>query len=389
MCQLLAVNRGSFYRQREPPQLAPSEGELRAGIEAVVLEFPAYGYRRVTKALQRSGWRVNHKHVLRLMREESLLCRLRRRWVKTTDSEHGLTFYPNRLKDAGRQQLTRLDEAWVAAITYIRLPQGFCYLAAILDGFSRKVVGWALAEEIDGSLVLAALRQALETRKPAPGWIPPSDRGVQYACHAYVERLKEGGAEISMSGKGRPRDNAQAESFMRTLKHEEVYLEEYQSFSEAKQAIWRFIDAVYNEKRLHSSLSYRPPSELEQLLAASFFRKYVSQGKGSRQNLGFRCQEVSTRHRRWGVDPACDLDFPLLHSHSCEVVALIELKYYRPWPNLQSASILALADLGIKAGILAFVASYRVSTWVFEVYPINELGKKRLGRSRKEMSEKE
>lgn len=271
ICQLLALNRGSFYRHRETPRPPNAEVELRAAIEAVILEFPAYGYRRVTKALQRDGWRVNHKHVLRIMREESLLCRLRRRWVKTTHSEHGLTVYPNLLKDAGWRKLTRIDEAWVADITYIRLPQGFCYLAAILDGFSRKVVGWALSEEIDGCLVLTALRQALEKRKPAPGWIHHSDRGVQYACGDYVELLKEAGAEISMSGKGRPRDNAQAESFMRTLKHEEVYLQDYQSFLEAKQAIGRFIDAVYNEKRLHSSLGYRPPGEFEQLLAAGFF----------------------------------------------------------------------------------------------------------------------
>jgi putative transposase len=271
MCQLLAVNRGSYYRHQEAPPPASAEVALRAAIEAVVLEFPAYGYRRVTKALQRDDWLVNHKHVLRIMREESLLCRLRRRWVKTTDSEHGLTVYPNLLKDAGWQKLTRIDEAWVADITYIRLPQGFCYLAAILDGFSRKVVGWELAEEIDGALVLAALRQALAARKPAAGWIHHSDRGVQYACGDYVQLLLAAGAQVSMSGKGRPRDNAQAESFMRTLKHEEVYLQDYQSFQEAKQAIGRFIDAVYNEKRLHSSLGYRPPSEFEQLLAAGFF----------------------------------------------------------------------------------------------------------------------
>jgi len=271
MCQLLAVNRGSYYRRQEAPRPANAEVELRAAIEGVVLEFPAYGYRRVTKALQRDGWNVNHKHVLRIMREESLLCRLRRRWVRTTDSQHGLTVYPNLLPDAGWRRLTRMDEAWVADITYIRLPQGFCYLAAILDAFSRKVVGWALSEEIDGRLVLTALHQALQIRKPGPGWIHHSDRGVQYACQDYVEQLHAAGAQISMSGKGRPRDNAQAESFMRTLKYEEVYLQDYQSFSEAKQGIGRFIDAVYNEKRLHSSLGYRAPSEFEQLLAAGFF----------------------------------------------------------------------------------------------------------------------
>jgi putative transposase len=270
-CHLLGLNRGSYYRIREAPLPSASELALREALEALILEFPAYGYRRVTKALQRAGWRVNHKRVLRIMREESLLCRLKRRWVRTTDSEHGLTVYPNLLKQAGWRLLTGVDQAWVADLTYIRLPHGFCYLAAILDAYSRKVVGWALSEEIDAGLVVTALQRALESRQPPEGWIHHSDRGVQYACREYVNRLLAAGAQISMSGKGRPRDNAQAESFMRTLKHEEVYLQDYQSFEEAKQAIGRFIDAVYNEKRLHSSLGYRPPSEFEQLLAAGFF----------------------------------------------------------------------------------------------------------------------
>lgn len=270
-CQLLGLNRGSYYRVREEPALPTDALALRQAIEQVVLEFPAYGYRRVTKSLQRAGWSVNHKRVLRLMREESLLCQLKRRWVRTTDSEHGLTVYPNLLKQAGWRSLTGIDQAWVADLTYIRLPAGFCYLAAILDAYSRKVVGWELSQEIDARLAVAALEQALQARKPAPGWVHHSDQGVQYACRDYVQVLEAAGARISMSGKGRPRDNAQAESFMRTLKHEEVYLQDYQTFTEAKQAIGRFIEAVYNEKRLHSSLGYRPPSEFEELLAAGFF----------------------------------------------------------------------------------------------------------------------
>lgn len=270
-CQLLGLNRGSYYRIREAPRPVAAEVELREALEAVILEFPAYGYRRVTKALQRAGWSVNHKHVLRIMREESLLCRLRRRWVPTTDSDHGLAVYPNLLKQAGWRLLTGTDQAWVADITYIRLPGGFCYLAAVLDAYSRKVVGWKLSQELDARGVVAALAQALQARKPAPGWIHHSDQGVQYACRDYVSRLEAAQARISMSGKGRPRDNAQAESFMRTLKQEEVYLQDYQHFTEAEQAIDRFIGAVYNEKRLHSSLGYRPPSEFEQLLAAGFF----------------------------------------------------------------------------------------------------------------------
>jgi transposase InsO family protein len=270
-CQLLGLNRGSYYRIREQPAPAADALALRQAMEQVVLEFPAYGYRRVTKSLQRAGWRVNHKRVLRLMREESLLCQWKRRWVRTTDSQHGLTVYPNLLKQAGWRSLTGIDQAWVADLTYIRLPESFCYLAALLDAYSRKVVGWELSQEIDARLAVAALEQALKARKPAPGWIHHSDQGVQYACRDYVQVLEAAGARISMSGKGRPRDNAQAESFMRTLKHEEVYLQDYQTFAEAKQAIGRFIEAVYNEKRLHSSLGYRPPSEFEELLVAGLF----------------------------------------------------------------------------------------------------------------------
>jgi len=262
------MNRASYYRAAQPPEADPEGRALRDAIEHVVLEFPGYGYRRVTHALQRDGWSVNHKRVLRLMRAESLLCRLQRRWVRTTDSAHGLAVYPNLLKQAGWRLLTGPDQAWVADITYIRLPQGFCYLAAILDAYSRKVVGWALSEEIDARLVVAALAGALQARKPPPDWIHHSDQGVQYACREYVAVLQGARARISMSGKGRPRDNAQAESFMRTLKHEEVYLQDYQTFAEAKRSMGRFIDDVYNQKRLHSSLGYRPPSEFEALLAA-------------------------------------------------------------------------------------------------------------------------
>jgi transposase InsO family protein len=268
VCHLLGLSRASYYRAGQEASADPEAQALLEAIEAVVLEFAGYGYRRVTAQLQRAGWHVNHKRVLRVMREESLLCQLQRRWVRTTDSEHGLTIYPNLLKQAGWRWLTGTDQAWAADITYIRLPGGFCYLAAILDAFSRKVVGWALSEEIDASLVVAAVRQALQDRQPAAGWIHHSDRGVQYACRDYVGILQAAGARISMSGKGRPRDNAQAESFMRTLKHEEVYLQDYQSFAEAQRSLDRFITEVYNCKRLHSSLGYRPLTEFEELLAA-------------------------------------------------------------------------------------------------------------------------
>lgn len=276
-CALLEVNRGSYYRAvgvpgtpGEAPAAASQAQEgtaLQEAIERITLAFPAYGYRRVTAQLQREGLCVNHKRVLRVMREERLLCQLKRRWVVTTDSEHGLRVYPNLLQDAGWQRLTGLNQAWVGDITYIRLREEFVYLAVLLDAFSRRVVGWQLSRTIDGELVLGALEQALRQRQPAPGWIHHSDQGVQYACRQYVARVEGSGGQVSMSGKGRPRDNAQAERFMRTLKQEEVYLQEYAGYADNEQGIGHFIEAVYNEKRLHSALGYRPPSEFEQLCA--------------------------------------------------------------------------------------------------------------------------
>lgn len=261
-CHLLGVSRSSYYYRREDSG-AREDGELllRDSIEKIVLEFAGYGYRRVTAQLRREGWTINEKRVLRVMRQHSLLCKLRRRWTRTTNSAHGLTIWPNLLP---KTAVTALDQVWVADITYIRLPQTFCYLAAVLDAYSRKVIGWKLSQQIDADLVLAALDEALDQRRPAPGWIHHSDQGVQYACHDYVERLLAGGALLSMSRKGRPRDNAKAEAFFRTLKCEEVYLQDYQDFAEAEANLNRFINDVYNVKRLHSSLGYLPPSEFEE-----------------------------------------------------------------------------------------------------------------------------
>jgi transposase InsO family protein len=270
-CALLEISRSSYYRYQTPPTLpgaASAAVRLREAIERIVLAFPGYGYRRVTAQLQREGFWVNHKRVLRVMREESLLCELQRRWVKTTDSEHGLRVYPNLLPQAGWRQLTGINQAWMADLTYVRLPHGFCYLATLLDGFSRRVVGWNLAEGLDASLTVGALDQALACRQPSPGWIHHSDQGVQYACREYVQQLQAAQAQISMAAKGTPRENAQAESFFRTLKYEEVYLQDYQSVSEAKTSIGRFLEEVYNQKRLHSALGYRPPSEYEDLFLA-------------------------------------------------------------------------------------------------------------------------
>jgi putative transposase len=276
-CQLLEVNPGSYYRaagrpriQEDTPSSPSKETEgtaLREAIERITLEFPAYGYRRVTAQLHRDGCLVNHKRVLRVMQEESLLCQLKRGWVKTTDSEHSHRVYPNLLAKKGWRQLTGTNQAWAGDITYVRLREEFVYLAVLLDAFSRRVVGWSLSRTIDAALVLAALEKGLAQRQPEPGWIHHSDRGVQYACRDYVQRLEGAQARISMSAKGTPRENAQAERFMRTLKQEEVYLQEYESYQESEQGIGHFIEAVYNEKRLHSALGYRPPSEFEQLSA--------------------------------------------------------------------------------------------------------------------------
>jgi transposase InsO family protein len=269
-CALLSVSRTQYYRDGPVGTATTGDPEqaLRTAIETVVLEWSSYGYRRVTAELQRTGWPVNHKRVLRIMREEGWLWRGRRRWVRTTDSEHGLQIYPNLLTECGWRRLTAPNQAWVADLTYIRLAQEFCYLAVLLDAFSRRVVGWSLSRRLDASFALAALEQALGTRQPPEGWIHHSDRGVQYACRDYVTRVTGAGGRVSMAAKGTPRENAQAESFMRTLKHEEVYLAEYGTFAEAERGIGQFISEVYDRKRLHSALGYRPPQEFEELFAA-------------------------------------------------------------------------------------------------------------------------
>jgi putative transposase len=262
LCTLLDVNRAWYYARPigEEGGDQTEAVRLRDAIERIVLAFPGYGYRRVTQALARDGWAVNHKRVLRVMREESLLCQLKRRFVPTTDSGHAWRTYPNLVKGT---TFHAPDQAWVADLTYIRLPTTFVYLAAILDAYSRRCVGWALSRWIDTELTCAALAMALATRQPAPGLIHHSDRGVQYASGAYVERLEAAGAQISMAARGNPYENAQAESFFKTLKYEEVYLKEYRTFEDVLLNLEAFIEDVYNTKRLHSSLGYRPPVEFE------------------------------------------------------------------------------------------------------------------------------
>jgi putative transposase len=263
LCQMFGVNRSWYLSQcRAVLPSLEEETRLRDAIERLCLSFPGYGYRRVTAQLHRDGWQVNHKRVLRVMREESLLCRLKRVF-RPASSGSTRAAYPNLLK--GRE-LTGLDQAWVVDITYIRLPQGFVYLACVLDAFSRRCIGWHLSQDIDTRLTLAALDKALVARQPVPGLIHHSDRGVQYASLDYVARLTEVGACPSMSAAGCPYDNAKAESFFKTLKKEEVYLNHYRNFSEALENIGVFLDDVYNVKRLHSSLGYLPPAEFEETL---------------------------------------------------------------------------------------------------------------------------
>jgi len=273
-CALLGVSRNLLYREPvDRSDVIETARDLIGRIETIVLAFPGYGYRRVTAHLQRDGIIINHKRVLSVMRKESLLCKNAKRWTKTTDSEHGLRVYPNLIKDL---EITGLNQVFQADITYVRLPKGFCYAAAVLDACSRRVVGFAVSLDIDAKLVLEALNMALTDRRPQSGFIHHSDRGVQYACREYVNRLQEAGARISMSAKGAPRENAKAESFFKTLKAEEVYLQEYQSFDEARREITRFIEDVYNQKRLHSALGYCPPVEFESQLETNHAAECVS-----------------------------------------------------------------------------------------------------------------
>jgi putative transposase len=264
----MGLSRSTYYYQLRRKSLAANkaQADLRDRIEQIVVECARYGYRRVTHQLRREGWKVNHKRVARVMREQSLQCQVKRRWVRTTDSDHGYRIYPNLVKGL---EVERLNQVWVADITYIRILTGFLYLAVVLDLYSRKVIGWALSEQIDAELTLAALRMAVEERGAVGGCIHHSDRGVQYACHAYVEELEAAKMRISMARKGNPYDNAAAESFMKTLKCEEVYLWDYQSVEDVKRRIPYFLQEVYNQKRLHSALGYVTPEEFEQAELAS------------------------------------------------------------------------------------------------------------------------
>jgi len=264
MCQLASVSRAGFYRSLQEQEPVEEGMEVRSMIQQIFTEHKRrYGYRRVSKELRRRGMLVNHKRVARLMREDNLLAVQPRAFVATTDSEHELEVYLNL---ASRMTLTGINQLWVADITYIRLHREFVFLAVILDAFSRKVVGWELDRTLAARLPMAALERAIVERKPPPGLVHHSDRGVQYASGAYVAILHKHGMIPSMSRPANPYDNASCESFMKTLKREEVHANEYRDLDHLRENIAVFIENYYNRVRLHSALGYQPPEEFEQVV---------------------------------------------------------------------------------------------------------------------------
>jgi len=266
MCRLGQVSRAGFYRHWQQREPCAEEMELRAKMHEIVAAHRRnYGYRRVTRELHNQGWAVNHKRVARLMAEDNLLCLRKRSFVATTDSGHDLRVWLNL---AGRMELTGIDQLWVADITFLRLADEWVYLAVVLDAFSRRVLGWSLGEKLDAGLAVAALRQAIDLRQPAAGLVHHSDRGVQYASNAYVNLLLEHGIQPSMSRAGNPYDNARCESFMKTLKQEEIYTRQYRDRADLEAHIGEFLERYYNRRRLHSALNYRSPEQFEQSLPA-------------------------------------------------------------------------------------------------------------------------
>ncbi|MFI5096076.1 MAG: IS3 family transposase [Candidatus Acidiferrales bacterium] len=261
LCQLAGVSRAGFYRSLQQRAPLEEEMETRSAIQQIALEHRRrYGYRRITAELHRLGMAVNHKRVLRILSEDNLLAVRRREFVSTTQSDHP---FPVHLNLARRMELTGINQLWVADLTYLRLNQEFVYLAVVLDAYSRKVVGWALGRTLAARLALAALQQAIAERQPPPGLVHHSDRGVQYACGEYAQVLQRYQMIPSMSRAGNPYDNASCESFMKTLKQEEIYAHEYRDLEHLRENIEEFIEQYYNRCRLHSALGYRPPEQFE------------------------------------------------------------------------------------------------------------------------------
>ena len=260
VCDTFEISKQAFYKWKKQEHPNNKDNEVLAVMQEIAAEFPKYGYRRVTHALRRDGVFVNHKKVRRIMKENNLLVRRKKSKPITTQSNHGLQKYPNLVKDI---VLTGINQAWVSDITYISLLYEFVYLALIMDLFSRCCIGWALSRNPDSQLTLDALNMAIAMRGKVEGCIHHSDHGVQYAAHAYVQRLHEAGMKPSMGEKGNSYENAFAESLIKTIKYEEVYMNEYKTMEDAYYNIKQFIKEVYNKKRLHSSIGYKPPMEFE------------------------------------------------------------------------------------------------------------------------------
>jgi putative transposase len=271
MCTLSDFSRAGYYRWlTSAPKQVQEDLQLRDAMHTIALDWPAYGSRRMTRELRKLGWKVNRKRVQRLMREDNLLCVAKRKFVITTDSAHPLPVYPNLPPS---MEVKGINQLWIADITYIRLEEEFIYLAVILDAHSRRVIGWSLDDTMAESLTVAALKMALSEREVPPGLVHHSDRGVQYAAGGYTQMLKDNGITISMSRKGNPWDNAACESFMKTLKHEEVNRTEYRNLADARTRIGRFLESLYNDRRMHSSLDYRSPNEFESNLTTGLAEK--------------------------------------------------------------------------------------------------------------------
>lgn len=267
MCEITGVSRAGYYRHWQASEPLQADTALRGRLQILALSHRHYGYRRITELVRREGWPANHKRVLRLMREDNLLCLRQRSFVPaTTDSKHHWRAWPNLARG---MSTTNLNQLWVADITYVKLNEEFVYVAVVLDAHSRRVIGWAVERHLGTSLALQALRQALAGRVPVPGMVHHSDRGVQYACSDYIELLEAHGIQPSMSRVGNPYDNAKAESFMKTLKQEEIDGSVYRDLDDLRHHLTAFLESIYNQHRLHSALRYMSPVEFEQLSLAS------------------------------------------------------------------------------------------------------------------------